>query len=162
MKENGLSLLSIGLSTASFALIRFFIDPFVAQIISKRPNDELKIYVQAEIVIAIVTGLFLIKVSKWAFVLLLLVRSASLGFSMISEEAVWLRTFPKELLGLFFGLNQSAFFIGDFLGGLLSSVLYKSYGLDSCIWVVLTVMIANLGLFYGLVGRRTVCIANAA
>ena len=163
LKENGLSLLSIGLSTASFALIRFFVDPFIAQIIAKRPGEEFKIYVWAEIVIALLTGIFLLSVSKWAFVLLLLFRSASLGFSLIAEEAIWLKTFPKELLGLFFGLNQSAFFVGDFFGGLLSSVLYKSYGLDICILIVLAVMVMNLALFYWLVGgRRPVCSASAA
>lgn len=163
MKENGLSLVSIGLSTASFALIRFFIDPFIAQIIAKRPGEEFRVYAQAELMIALVTGAFLFSVSKWAFIFLLLIRSASLGFSMISEEAIWLRIYPKALLGLFFGLNQSAFFIGDFFGGLMSSLLYKSYGLDSCIAIVLVVMLFNLALFYWLVGgRRSVCIASAA
>lgn len=162
MKENGLDLLSIGLSTASFALIRFFVDPFIAQIISKRQGDEFKIYVQAEIVIALLTAAFLLSISKWAFVLLLFMRSASLSFSVISEEAIWLKTYPRELLGLFFGLNQSAFFIGDFFGGLMSSVLYKSFGLDVCIGLVLVVMMANLTLFYWLVGRRPVCVASVA
>ena len=163
MKENGLDLLSIGLSTASFSLIRFFIDPFIAQTIAKRPGEEFKIYVLAEIAIAVLTGLFLLSISKWAFVLLLLFRSASLGFSLIAEEAIWLQTYPKELLGLFFGLNQSAFFVGDFFGGLMSSVLYKTYGLDICIWIVLFVMAMNLALFYGLVGaRRPVCVASVA
>lgn len=163
MKENGLSLLSIGLSTASFALIRFFIDPFIAQIIAKREGEEFKIYVWAEVMIALLTGVFLLSVSKWAFVLLLLFRSVSLGFSLIAEEAIWLKTFPKELLGLFFGLNQSAFFVGDFFGGLMSSMLYKTYGLDVCILIVLFVMVMNLALFYWLVGgRRPVCVASVA
>lgn len=147
MKDKGLSLLAIGFSTGSFALIRFFIDPLIAQYVEKNKAKSLQIFLGAEIVIALITGGFLWTISKWAFVILLLLRSASLGFSTIAEEVLWIRTFPKKQMGLFFGLNQSAFFLGDFLGGLVNGYFYKNFGLDLCIFIVLTVMFFNACLF---------------
>jgi MFS family permease len=150
MKDKGLSLLSIGLSTASFSLIRFFVDPFIAHFVGRHPKHSLKIFIFAEILIAGVTGAFLLPISRAGFILLLLLRSCMLGFSAISEELIWIRLFPKARLGLLFGLNQSAFFIGDFLGGLSNGYLYKNFGLELCIWVVLFIMLVNAVLFIAL------------
>ena len=76
-----------------------------------------------------------------------------IGFSANSEEVLWLRLLPKANLGLFFGLNQSAFFAGDFLGGIVNGYLYLHFGLSSCIQVVLAVMLLNSALFAGLLYR---------
>lgn len=155
MKEKGLDMLSIGLSTGSFAIIRFLIDPFIAQWVSRHKASDLKIYLTSEVVVALITGAFLFQVSKAAFVILLLMRSASLGVSLVSEEVVWLRTFPVKSMGLFFGLNQSAFFVGDFIGGLMNGVLYKQFGLDICIQIVFAVMVVNGGVFYFFLRSKT-------
>lgn len=148
MKDKGLSLLSIGLSTGSLALIRFFVDPRTAKFIEQNKAKSLSIFLTAEISITLITGGFLWSYSKESFLLLLVLRSALLGLSSISEEVLWIQTFPKQTLGLLFGLNQTGFFFGDFIGGALNSVLYKTEGLDSCIFVVLTIMVINAVLFY--------------
>lgn len=153
MKDKGLNLLSIGLSTGAFALIRFFIDPVIARFVEDRKASSLQIFLVAEVVIALVTGSLLWSISKWAFVLLMVLRSASLGLSSIAEEVLWLRTFPKEKVGMFFGLSQSGFFLGDFIGGLVNGYLYKSFGLNSCIWIVLVIMLLNAMLFLKLLSK---------
>ena len=130
LKDKGLSLAAIGLSTGAFALIRFFADPFIAKFIGRFQSRSLWIFFSAELVIALVTASFLLPFSKTAFVLLLVMRSLSLGFSAMTEELLWLKIFPKERVGLFFGLNQSSFFVGDFLGGLLNGHVYKTFGLS--------------------------------
>jgi MFS family permease len=155
MKDKGLSLLSIGISTGAFALIRFFIDPFIGQFVEKKKDQSLQIFLMAEILIALITASLLWSISKEAFVLLLVFRSASLGLSAIAEEVLWIRTFPKNKMGLFFGLSQSGFFLGDFFGGLANGYLYKKFGLDSCIWIVLAIMLCNAILFVMFFRRKT-------
>lgn len=154
MKEKGLSLLTIGLSTASLALIRVFIDPLIAKVVESRKEHSLRIFLCAEMLLALVTGSLLWTLSKEAFLLVLILRSAMLGLSTISEEVLWLRTFPKSAVGLLFGLNQTGFFMGDFVGGLTNGFLYDRYGLNICIAVVLVIMCANAVLFLHFFRRR--------
>lgn len=71
----------------------------------------------------------------------------ALGCALISEEVMWAQRFPQENLGLFFGLNQSAFCLGDFLGGIVNGYFYKSLGMDKCIIIVLIIMLLNFILF---------------
>ncbi len=153
LKDKGLSLSAIGLSTGAFALLRFFADPWIAKFIGRHKNQSLWIFAGAELMIALVTASFLFPISKTGAVLLLLLRSLSLGFSAMTEELLWLRIFPKESVGLFFGLNQSAFFIGDFTGGLMNGYVYKHFGLDSSIHVIMAIMLVNAGLFFRLLSR---------
>lgn len=154
MKEKGLTLTAIGLSTGALALVRFFCDPWVAGLVARFKNRGLAIYLIAEALIALVTAAFLLPVSPVGFVGFLLVRALFLGVSAISEEILWLRLFPKDRLGLFFGLNQSAFFVGDFVGGLVNGHLYKNFGLGTSIAVVLGIMLINSVLFMIMLNRR--------
>ena len=125
MKEKGLSLESIGLSIGVFSLVRFFLDPFIARWIEKNKSDSLKIFLVAEFSILFVTGIFALTISKEIFIGFLVLRSIALGFSTISEELLWIQKFPREIVGLLFGLNQSSFFLGDFLGGLINGSLWQ-------------------------------------
>ncbi len=147
MKEKGLSLESIGLSIGVFSLIRFFLDPLIARWIEKKKSDYLKIFLVSEISILIVTGLFALTISKEIFVGFLVLRSIALGFSTISEELLWIQKFPRESVALFFGLSQSSFFLGDFLGGLLNGSLYQSFGLSACVGMAVATIIVNTYLF---------------
>ena len=147
MKEKGLSLESIGLSIGVFSLIRFFLDPMIAQWIEKHKSDSLKIFLVSEISILIVTGLFALTISKEIFIGFLVLRSIALGFSTISEELLWIQKFPRESVALFFGLSQSSFFLGDFLGGLLNGSLYQNFGLSACVGIAVVTIIMNAFLF---------------
>lgn len=154
LKEKGFDLVSIGLSTGSLALVRFFADPIISQWISRHRERSLSIFLAAEGGIALATAVFLLPFGHGAFLMFLVLRSLLLGFSAISEEVVWLGIFPKENVGLFFGLNQSGFFLGDFFGGLSNGFLYQKYGLNACIAVVLVVMLFNVALFLRLLAGR--------
>lgn len=147
MKQKGLGLLAIGLSTGLFSLVRFAIDPIIARQIEMHKSQSLSLYLAAEVLIALVTAAFLLPLSPTALIGFLLLRSGALAVSVISEEVLWLKLFPKSNIGLFFGLNQSAFLLGDCLGGILSSSLYQSHGLDVCVSIVLGVMLVNVLLF---------------
>lgn len=147
LKERGLSMQSIGLSIGAFSLIRFFADPLIAKLIQRHSQNSLKFFIGAEFFIFLVTGLFAIAFSPSVFIGFLLVRCFALGFSTISEELLWLQKFPKEKVGLLFGLNQSAFFIGDFLGGIVNGGLYQRFGLSACVIVALITIALNVGLF---------------
>ena len=147
MKEKGLSLESIGLSIGVFSLIRFFLDPIIALWMEKNKSDSLKIFLASEFSILIVTGLFALTVSKEIFIGFLVLRSIALGFSTISEELLWIQKFPREIVGLFFGLSQSSFFLGDFLGGLINGSLYQNFGLSACVGVAVATIIVNSYLF---------------
>ncbi len=147
MKQKGLSMSSIGLSIGAFSLIRFIADPLIAKWINRNSKHTLFIFLTAEFSILLVTGFFAITISKEIFVLFLIVRSLSLGFSTISEELLWIQKFPKTLVGLLFGVNQSAFFLGDFLGGLLNGVIYQKFGLGLCVLFTLFAIIINAYLF---------------
>ena len=143
MKEKGLSLESIGLSIGIFSLARFFLDPIIARWIEKNKSESLKIFLISEFAILLVTGFFAFAVSKEIFVGFLILRSIALGFSAISEELLWIQKFPREIVGLLFGLNQSSFFLGDFLGGLVNGSLFQTYGLKACVSVAVATIIAN-------------------
>jgi len=147
LKSKGFDILSIGLSTAALSLIRFFADPWIGKWMELRRDKSFRIYLLAELVILLVTATFLIPLSPTGFVLFLLVRSIGLGFSTISEELTWLKIFPKENMGLCFGLNQSGFFIGDFLGGLINGRVFDALGMQGCALFALIVMILNAGVF---------------
>ncbi len=147
MKEKGFSLESIGLSIGVFSLIRFFLDPIIARWIEKKKSDSLKIFLFAEFAILFVTGIFALAVSKEMFIGFLVLRSVALGFSTISEELLWIQKFPREIVGLLFGLNQSFYFLGDFLGGLVNGSLYQTFGLAACVGIAVTTIIANAYLF---------------
>lgn len=153
LKDKGLSLSAIGFSTGAFAIVRFVADPWIAKTISRFKDQNMWIFLASELVIALVTAAFLLPISKSAFVLLLLMRSLSLGFSALTEELLWLRIFPADSVGLFFGLNQSSFFVGDFIGGLLNGYIYKAFGLGTSIQVVMIVMLINAILFFRLISR---------
>ena len=155
MKDRGLNLSAIGLSTGAFALLRFFIDPSIAKCVARYRERALTIFIASEVLIGLVTAAFLLPYGETAFLVLLLMRSGALGFSAISEEILWFKIFPIESVGLFFGLNQSAYFIGDFAGGLINGYLYKRHGLDLCIEVVLVIMLINASLFFWLFKRST-------
>lgn len=148
MKEKGLSLESIGLSIGVFSLIRFLLDPMIARWIEKKKSDSLKIFLIAELSILFVTGIFAFTVSKEIFIGFLVLRSIALGFSTISEELLWIKKFPREIVGLLFGLNQSSFFLGDFVGGLMNGSLYQAFGLSACVIVAVAAIIANAYLFF--------------
>lgn len=147
MKQKGLSMSSIGLSIGAFSLVRFIADPLIAKWINRKSKHTLFIFLAAEFSILLVTGFFAITISKEIFVVFLIVRSLSLGFSTISEELLWIQKFPKALVGLLFGVNQSAFFLGDFLGGLLNGVIYQKFGLGFCVLITLLAIIINAYLF---------------
>lgn len=147
MKDKGLSLGSIGLSIGAFSLIRFFVDPIIARWIETKKEKSLSIFLGSEILILIVTGLFALSISKIAFIGFLVLRSVALGFSTISEELLWIQKFPREIVGLLFGLNQSAFFVGDFLGGLVNGILYQKFGLSVCVAAAVVAIAINSYLF---------------
>jgi MFS family permease len=147
LKNKGFDLLSVGLSTAAFSLVRFLVDPWIGKWMEARRDQAFRVYLTAEAVILLVTATFLIPLNPTSFVLFLFVRSLGLGFSTISEELTWLQIFPKESLGLCFGLNQSGFFIGDFLGGLINGRVFDAFGMQGCAGFALVIMILNAGLF---------------
>lgn len=147
MKEKGLSLGSIGLSIGLFSLARFFLDPIIARWIEKNKADSLKIFLLAEFSLLFVTGIFALTISKEIFIGFLILRSVALGFSTISEELLWIQKFPREIVGLLFGLNQSSFFLGDFLGGLINGSLFQNFGLTACVGVAVVTIFANSYLF---------------
>ena len=154
MKDKGLTMSSIGLSIGAFSLIRFFADPLIAKWIDKNKSNSLTIFLTAELSILIITGLFTLSVSKYSFIGFLVIRSLALGFSTIAEELLWIQKFPKQLVGLLFGLNQSAFFVGDFLGGLVNGTLYQKFGLTACVVVALVTILTNSYLFIVLFKRK--------
>lgn len=148
MKEKGLSMSSIGLSIGAFSLFRFFVDPFIAKWLDKKKNNILPIFLTSEFCILIITGIFALTISKEFFVGFLLVRSFALGFSTISEELLWIQKFPRESVGLLFGINQSSFFLGDFIGGLVNGALYQKFGLSICVAIALVTIAVNFYLFF--------------
>jgi MFS family permease len=147
MKQKGLDMSSIGLSIGAFSLIRFFVDPVIARWIEKRIESKLAIFLTAEFSILLITGVFALSISKSLFIVFLIGRSVALGFSTISEELLWIQKFPREMVGLLFGVNQSAFFLGDFIGGLTNGVIYQNFGLTLCVFIALAVIILNAYLF---------------
>lgn len=160
MKDKGLTLGSIGLSIGAFSLIRFFADPLIAKWIDKNKSNSLMIFLSAEFSILIITGLFTLSVSKYSFIGFLVIRSLALGFSTIAEELLWIQKFPKQLVGLLFGLNQSAFFVGDFLGGLVNGTLYQKFGLIACVIVAIITILTNAYLFVVLFKRKNAVAAE--
>lgn len=154
LKDKGFTLTSIGFSTAALAFLRFAVDPFVARFMARYRDQGVLIFVASEIGIALVTASFLFAVSPQTLVLFLFLRGLCLSFSSLSEELLWFRIFPKASLGLFFGVNQSAYFVGDFLGGIINGEIYMKFGLESSVVFVLAIMIVNSILFLRLLKIR--------
>lgn len=162
MKDKGFTMSSIGLSIGAFSLIRFFADPLIAKWIDKNKSNSLTIFLAAELSILVITGFFTLSVSKYSFIVFLVIRSLALGFSTIAEELLWIQKFPKQLVGLLFGLNQSAFFIGDFLGGLINGTLYQKFGLAACVVVAIATILVNSYLFIVLFRKKNLATPEIA
>lgn len=148
LNEKGFDLTAIGISMGSLALIRFFTDSLVGRWMESKKNKSFRIYIFSEIFVLLTTTAFLCPLNHYGFILLLILRSLGLGFTMISEEITWLKLFPKKSLGLCFGLNQSGFFMGDFFGGLLNGKIFTNFGLQGCAICASLVMILNLIVFF--------------
>ncbi|WP_413295168.1 MFS transporter [Bdellovibrio sp. HCB185ZH] len=147
MKSKGFDMTAVGISTGLLFLIRFFLDPIIGRFIQDRKENSFVIYIAAEFAVLITTAAFLSPFNQHAFVLFLILRSVGLGFSTIAEDATWFKVFPQKSLGLCFGLNQSGFFLGDFLGGLVNGKLYSAMGLQGCAVAAMAVMIINAAVF---------------
>lgn len=147
LKSQGFDLTSIGLSLGSLALVRFFADPLIGRWMENKKEKSFRIYIAAELFVFLTTAAFLVPFHPQSFILFLILRSLGLGLTMIAEEITWLRIFPKESLGLCFGLNQSGFFIGDFLGGLGNGKIFVHFGMEGCAIAALIVMLINLVVF---------------
>lgn len=82
-------------------------------------------YLFSEILIGIITFLFIFQLHLYFIVFLLIFRVFVSRLSMISSQLMELEIFPKDSLAQFYGMAQTSFFIGDSLGGMLSGIIYN-------------------------------------
>ncbi|WP_142382320.1 hypothetical protein [Staphylococcus microti] len=71
----------------------------------------------------------------WIVLAILTLRAIFLTGSIITQELMELQMYPKQYLGVLFGMSQSAFFVGDALGGTLGGYVYSlnmNYALMIC------------------------------
>jgi MFS family permease len=154
LKSKGFDMTAVGLSTGVLALVRFVVDPMVGRWLESRKEHSFLICICAEFGLLAATSVFLSPINHTGFILFLILRSALLGISVIAEEITWLKIFPKENIGLCFGLIQSGFFLGDFFGGLINGRLYALKGVEGCAMVAMVVMTVNIFLFSKFINKN--------
>ncbi|WP_175481387.1 hypothetical protein [Curtobacterium sp. MMLR14_010] len=98
---------------------------------------------------------FALSSSVFVVAAVLIARAAFVSVAVIAEETIQYAVIPGNAAGFVFGISQTAFLVGDALGGAVGGPLWQSAG---PIWLAVTaggVTIANAFVMPLLLRRRT-------
>jgi MFS family permease len=122
LKDVGLNVATVGLVMAGMSILKAVSAPFFGE--KKYEKQKIFFFFGAELLTGLMVLTLTLQLSPGWVIFAMLLRSLLLSLSIISEELMHLAMFPKHLVGFFFGLLQSAFFVGDALGGSFGGWLY--------------------------------------
>ncbi|SHF14874.1 Cyanate permease [Seinonella peptonophila] len=123
LKEQGFNIAALGIIIAATSIIRAISAPFFSN--KKFNQHKVAYFFFAELITGMLVLMLTYQLPAIMVVFAFLLRSFLLTISVICEELIQLSLFPSHLVGFFFGLLQSAFFIGDALGGSLGGWLFQ-------------------------------------
>jgi MFS family permease len=132
IKNSGFSITSVGVLMAVITLVWVIVSPFISG--EKIHHRKVLLFTGSQILTGVVVLLLMVKFPPLVVIAILVLRSVFLSVSVITEQLIQLEMFPANVVGLFFGLSQSAFFVGDALGGSVGGWLY-SYHMNVAILV---------------------------
>lgn len=122
LKDIGLQVATIGLVMAGMSILKAVSAPFFGE--KKYEKQKIFFFFGTELLTGLLVLTLTLRLSASWVIFAMLLRSLLLTVSVISEELMHLSLFPKHRVGFFFGLLQSAFFVGDALGGSFGGWLY--------------------------------------
>lgn len=120
-QEVPVSLIGIFTSLTSLTAI-IFSTMFSSNKVNKNKQT---IFLFGELIAGILFLCFLTKISIYLIPLILVMRIFFQTASIITQELMELEMYPKAAYGKLFGLSQSAFFVGDALGGSIGGILFS-------------------------------------
>lgn len=88
-------------------------------------------------------------------VVLLMARAVFVAISAVTEETIQYAVIPGSAAGFVFGVSQTAFLIGDAVGGAVGGPLWAALGAIPMTLLAGMAAIANAGLLPVLLARRT-------
>nr|WP_259199359.1 MFS transporter [Staphylococcus americanisciuri] len=133
LKNQGVSVSLIGIFMTVTSLTGIIVTPlFGKQSVNKHKHW---IFLICELMTGVVILLFIKSYVVFIVLAILILRAILQTGSVIMQELMELEIYPKEYLGFLFGLSQSAFFVGDALGGVMGGYIYNlniNYALIIC------------------------------
>ncbi|UXR76011.1 MULTISPECIES: MFS transporter [unclassified Staphylococcus] len=133
LKNQGISISLIGFFMAVISVTAIFATPLFG---NKSVNKHKRwIFFVCELLTGLTILLFLQKHLAVIVLVILILRATFQTGSIITQELMELEIYLKEYLGFLFGISQSAFFIGDALGGVMGGYVYDlniKYALIIC------------------------------
>ncbi|MDO5375558.1 MAG: MFS transporter [Staphylococcus rostri] len=148
LKEQGINITLIGVYMAIVSMVGIVAAPLFGN--SKVNQFKNVIFFTCELLTGLLILLFLKSLLATVILIILIFRAILQTGSVITQELMELEIYPKEYLGFLFGASQSAFFIGDALGGTLGGYVYDldmKYALIICT-VLFVINAMAFPLFY--------------
>lgn len=138
LKSQGVSVSLIGFFIAITSLAAIIFSPIFSS--EKINKNKQKIFFFGELLAGLLLLCFLTKISIFLIPFILIARTFFQTASIITQELMELEMYPKIVLGTLFGLSQSAFFVGDALGGSIGGFLFswnQNYAIIICSLIIL-------------------------
>ncbi len=157
LKDLGLPLHLISILMTILTILRIVVNPFIGSKVNNK--NKIVYFALSEICIAICLLLLLIPFSPYLVMLIVIIRSILISISVLSEELMQISMFSAKLVGIFFGLAQTAFFVGDALGGTIAGWIYNNAGTNIVIVVTASLTVLNscfYPIFYKLINKNKV------
>lgn len=115
-----------------------------------RPKRQKSVFLLSHILLSGVTLLLAANISLTMLMLVVFLRAAIGSIAIVSYEVIEYSIADKaKSSGLFFGIIQSSFLLGDMLGGGIGGALYASFGIQALIFLaVILIVFEALGLLW--------------
>lgn len=145
LKDIGFSVSSIGIIITSMLIIRIILDPIMSDFINSR-NKQLIFFV-AELLFGVLTITLILDLNMWILLIVIYFRTIALGISFFTEGVIQMSIYPKIFSGMLFGLAQSAYWVGDSVGGTIGAIVYQNAGVEILVLISSILIILNAVLF---------------
>lgn len=145
LKDIGFSVSSIGIIITSMLIIRIILDPLLSDFVNAK-NKQIIFFI-AELMFGVLTLTLILDINIWILLIVLYIRTIALGISFFTEGVIQMGIYPKVFSGMLFGLSQSAYWVGDSIGGTIGAVVYQNAGVEILVLISTILIISNAILF---------------
>lgn len=145
LKDIGFSVSSIGIIITTMLIIRIILDPLLSDFVNAK-NKQIIFFI-AELLFGVLTLTLILDINIWILLIVLYFRTIALGISFFTEGVIQMAIYPKIFSGMLFGLSQSAYWVGDSIGGTIGAVVYQNAGVETLVLISTILIISNAILF---------------
>lgn len=147
LREMSCSLFLIGNLTAITTTATALLEPSLCRLVGKGGKRGFATFLFLELAGIVVVSMFFFPLLSYVILFVLLLRSLLISMRTINTEVLWLERFNPKLVGLSFGVFQTAFFIGDSMGGMLAPIFFERSGTKGLIMGNISFLIIDAFIF---------------